>query len=247
MRKLVLFLNWNLHSDFVSSEQRIQMYEYIRRKKPDFIFLQECFKTEIIENFENDYHIVTHEFPPAEHRDFSTATLSKDIEMTSCFPIGYPMPRYEGSTGFICSEYKLNNVNVTLINIYAVNKKTSKLINSTTYATTTMHRILSDIQPILDNKLDRRIIIGGDFNVSRQWEFNHNDASHALELDRLLNFELINCSDPNNQGDFQLTTLNWQNDYFFVSRNLSDQFFIPEVDNLIHLSDHYPIMMTVEL
>jgi exonuclease III len=41
------------------------------------------------------------------------------------------------------------------------------------YADTTVHRILSDLTPLLDERRARRMVIAGDLNVTTQWSAKH--------------------------------------------------------------------------
>lgn len=53
--------------------------------------------------------------------------------------------------------------------------------NGTSYATTTAHRILSDLTPLLDSARESRpVIVGGDFNCSTQMEGSDRAAEDAV-------------------------------------------------------------------
>ena len=57
---------------------------------------------------------------------------------------------------------------LTLVSIYGL--FSDRTLNGERYVPTTVHRILSDLTPILDTarNRDRRVIVGGDLNISPQ-------------------------------------------------------------------------------
>jgi endonuclease/exonuclease/phosphatase family metal-dependent hydrolase len=113
------------------------------------------------------------------------------------------------------------------------------------YASTTMHRILSDLEPLFDDpELGDAVLIGGDLNTCTQWrgddeKFNARDAS---VLERLASFGLMDCLDAlrdrvtdepdcpclgdkpcrhvRTQRNAQHPEIPYQNDYLFASKHL---------------------------
>jgi hypothetical protein len=53
------------------------------------------------------------------------------------------------------------------------------------YADTTMHRILSDLTPLVDERLGRRMVIAGDLNVTSQWSVKHRSTLKELHKECL--------------------------------------------------------------
>ena len=44
------------------------------------------------------------------------------------------------------------------------------------YADTTVHRILSDLTPLLDERRGRGVVLAGDLNITTQWSSKHKDS-----------------------------------------------------------------------
>jgi endonuclease/exonuclease/phosphatase family metal-dependent hydrolase len=124
------------------------------------------------------------------------------------------------------------------------------------YSITTLHRILSDLTPIIDHT--KRVIIGGDFNASPQWdERQPGTTSHQILFERLEDFGFTNClagkgilqtwrsSHPTTK-DFP-----WQLDYLFASNDISAKVSSCKVlgdDPKIHaFSDHNPVEAVFDL
>lgn len=140
---------------------------------------------------------------------------------------------------------------MTLISVYGVIERG--------YATTTMHRILSDLEPLFDDpRYGDDVILGGDFNVGTQWRgsderFNPRDRS---VLDRLAAFGLVDCVDARRdelapepacpcldekpcrhirtQWNLRYPDTPYQNDYLFASEHLvRDRLARVEVHNAL--------------
>jgi len=65
------------------------------------------------------------------------------------------------------------------------------------YATASMHRVLSDLTKLLHEEKNKRLfVVGGDYNLSKQWDdrYNNKDPSHEIFFDRLEDFGLVNCT-----------------------------------------------------
>lgn len=117
------------------------------------------------------------------------------------------------------------------------------------YADSTVHRILSDLTPLIDARRGRRIIVAGDLNITTQWSAKHKSflrGRHEECLWRDVNlfarFEALGlrnvvvrtapgpldgceCGDGIGCRHVQTqrhdrSTFPWQNDYFFVSEDL---------------------------
>lgn len=126
------------------------------------------------------------------------------------------------------------------------------------YAESTVHRILSDLTPLIDERRGRGIIVAGDLNITTQWSAKHKSflrGRHEECLLRDLNlfarFEAlglrnvavrkkpgplegcecnsgIGCKHVQTQRHDR-STFPWQNDYFFLSEDLLQQPFTVEV------------------
>ncbi len=234
-------ITWNMDYWKRNSEQRELAWNYLFDTiDPDVALIQEIVPPETI--YDNHFALY-HEID--SKRKWGTAIISK-------YPIRreiYINNSYPGASGLIIAELQIpNNFLLTAINIYGQ-------IDSNGYATTTMHHILSDLTIILDKQGKRNVILGGDFNVSEQFDSQYKGkfASHKLVFDRLEDFGLINCTKKFYNSYVQTHVHNrskfeWQNDYIFVSKNIIDRVTGCEVvsgNNLLNLSDHYPVIVEI--
>ncbi|MHC4543171.1 MAG: endonuclease/exonuclease/phosphatase family protein [Planctomycetota bacterium] len=121
------------------------------------------------------------------------------------------------------------------------------------YATTTLHRILSDLTFLLHEKMGKRqFIVGGDLNISPQWDeqYPEHGFSHRNIFDRLTDFGLVNClekfhTDPIQTMRHPKSDFPWQNDYVFANKELIDSLISCDVVNdpeVSRLSDHNPVV-----
>ena len=125
------------------------------------------------------------------------------------------------------------------------------------YVTAALHRILSDLTPLLNKDKNKRLfVIGGDYNVSTQWDehYKNRDPAHRIFFERLKNFGLVDCTDKyfgkhvqtnrHGKSDFP-----WQNDYIHASKRLAARLFACEVkgdQEVCELSDHNPVITVFE-
>lgn len=149
---------------------------------------------------------------------------------------------------------RVSNINLTLISLYGRIDK----IGSIGYSIPNLHRIFSDLTGVLRGHINgkRNIILAGDLNASIQFDQQSGRQSHKIFFDRLKDFELENCFELNGNKNFVQTlrfpksTINWQNDYFFVSKSLSKNFEWCEVidsEKVQKYSDHNPVVITLDL
>jgi hypothetical protein len=121
--------------------------------------------------------------------------------------------------------------NLTLISHYGV------IENG--YSVTTVHRQLSDLTPLFDSALGKRVILGGDLNISSQLEEPHG-RRHKNVLERFASLGLVDCLGlqrpprsklvdcPCCDSDCQhvqthrhdMSGIPWQDDYVFVTGQL---------------------------
>ena len=132
------------------------------------------------------------------------------------------------------------------------------------YAVTTMHRVLSDLTPLLDRDVGKRLIIGGDFNCSTQ-RLGRDRERHQNLFVRFATLGLVNlleltadgrpaladcpCSD---QPCRHVQTLRhgrsavpWQNDYLFATAAVAEHLLDCQplaVPDPWAFSDHCPIV-----
>lgn len=125
------------------------------------------------------------------------------------------------------------------------------------YADSTVHRILSDLTPLIDERRGHGIIVAGDLNITTQWSAKHTSFlkgryEESLRRDRNLfeRFEALGlrnvvlrnpgplagceCSDGSacrhvRTQRHDRSAFPWQNDYFFVSEDLRQRPFTVEV------------------
>lgn len=140
------------------------------------------------------------------------------------------------------------------------------------WSITTVHSILSDLTPLIDSPLGRRLVIGGDFNCSTQLRFPYRTWHQnlfqriesmglidLLELTRDKRTPLANCicDEAPSCGHVQThrhpgSPVPWQDDYLFASRELAAQ--LVDCRTIDHgepdpweLSDHCPVVADFEL
>jgi exonuclease III len=226
-----------------SSEQRELGWNYLVDSiNPEIALLQEVVPPE--KHFET-HSILYHEID--KKRKWGTSIIAKHKIVKEI----YLNNTYPGSTGLIVAEIKIaDNFILTVINIYG-------LIDSDGYASTTLHHILSDLTPILHNNKKQNIVLGGDFNVSEQFDLVYKDQypSHKLVFQRLEDFGLINCTKEIYKDHIQThvhsrSTFEWQNDYIFVNKNVMEKVIDCKVVNnpeMLNFSDHYPVFIDVQI
>lgn len=142
---------------------------------------------------------------------------------------------------------------ITLISWYGLFEE----LGDVGYSTPNLHRMLSDLTGLLDGKThgQRTVVLGGDLNTSPQWDKRSNRDTNRILFDRLEDFGLTNCFDLF-YDDYVQTyrpargDTNWQNDYFFISDNLTDNIQDCEViesQKVREFSDHNPVIITLDV
>jgi endonuclease/exonuclease/phosphatase family metal-dependent hydrolase len=133
-----------------------------------------------------------------------------------------------------------------------------------------MHRILSDLTPLIEGDRWRRIVLGGDFNVSTQCDGpqRRRDATVFARLEALGLVDLLAldkprrapladcwCDDAGNCKQVHTHKHNrpdrpWHIDYLFASKDLAprlvscEPFEAPDVWSY---SDHRPVVAVLDL
>jgi len=217
---------------------------------------------------------------------FQEAKRPKRIENDKNFlwhNTGESNGRKEWGSGIYCTRYKLSeepeesildwnrdrfkefcvianakiteDISLTLISLYGrMDKIGNKRVKD---ASSNLHKIFSDLTGILNRHYGKRnIILGGDFNISIQFDKKWGGDSGKILLNRLKDYNLENCYELNGNEDFVQTLrfpksgTKWQNDYFFISKSISRKFTNCEVvdNNLVRkYSDHNPVVITLDL
>jgi endonuclease/exonuclease/phosphatase family metal-dependent hydrolase len=138
------------------------------------------------------------------------------------------------------------------------------------YTVTTVHRLLSDLTPLLDGPLGKRVVLAGDLNVSTQIQPPHR-ARHRNALERFATLGLVDCFTLPGVSPAPLagcpcedepcrhvrterharSRVPWQTDYVFVSKALARRVRAcstldgAEPDPWA-LSDHCPLVLELE-
>jgi exonuclease III len=138
---------------------------------------------------------------------------------------------------------------LTAISLYGIFDKWN-------YVMTGLHRMFSDLTPLLVGLMGkRRIVLGGDFNASLQADERWGGEAHRIFFKRVADFGLVDCLAKFHSGFVQthrhrISDIPWQNDYIFVSKELEDCLLSCEaLDNTdVHeLSDHNPVVAVLDL
>ena len=224
-----------------NSEQRELAWDYLANDlNSDISLIQEIVPPD---SSYTNFNVLYHEIDGKRRWGsaiFSKHPIHKELYINNGF---------EGSRGTIIAEIKISDsFTITVINIYGQ-------IDSHGYATTTMHHILSELTIILNQK-KRNIILGGDFNVSEQFDEKYKGRfpAHKVVFDRLEDFGLINCTKHFFKGHIQTHVNNkssypWQNDYLFVSPSIMDRITGCNVlndKNILEMSDHLPVIIDLK-
>jgi exonuclease III len=118
---------------------------------------------------------------------------------------------------------------ITAISLYGLLER----LLGTEYSITSLHRSLSDLTGVLEDRTRiGRIILGGDLNASPlRW-----GVTHRVLFDRIESFGLESCLNYREQPTPTHRTV--QIDYIFVSRELVPQVSASSVVDVGDLSDH---------
>jgi exonuclease III len=132
------------------------------------------------------------------------------------------------------------------------------------YAESTVHRMLSDLTPLIDERKGQRIIIAGDLNITTQWSIKHKSFLRGRHEECLMRdknlferFEILglknivlnkdniplkgcDCNDGINCRHVQTqrhdrSKFPWQNDYILLSEDLR------QLDYQVQVIDHEDI------
>jgi endonuclease/exonuclease/phosphatase family metal-dependent hydrolase len=140
---------------------------------------------------------------------------------------------------------------LTVVSLYGLLEKFGRRL----FSVTTLHRMLSDLTPLLVDRR-RNLILGGDFNASLQVDeqsHNHNRA-HAIFFERVTDFGLVDCLArfrpfPVQTWRPRRGLIPWQLDYLFVNARVIPTLTACDVldaPSLHPLSDHNPLVATFD-
>lgn len=178
------------------------------------------------------------------HRNWGSGVFSK----------GLPLQELDFDNGrkgaVVAAEVTLQDGSMlTVVSLYGV-------IDQWSYATTTLHRAVSDLTPLLVGKMGRRrVLIGGDFNASWPCDKEYGSRSHRIFFKRLQDFGLVDClggfrAKPVQMHRQHQSTISWENDYIFANRAVKSRLMSCDVvdDSAVRkLSDHNPVVAVVDL
>lgn len=230
MNKLKV-VSWNM--DFWKSKHKDKGWEFINSQDPDVSLLSEC---------------IDH---PSQN--FSIHHISKNKWGTGVFS-KHKIVEHELEFGKVhsdaiaCADLSIEGQNIILISLYG------KMINGN--AISTLHRCLSDLTHLfLKKKLQKKILIGGDFNADEALDQKQGNRAHHLFFERLKDFGFYDCCKKFNPERVQTlrhkhSSFPWQNDYLFAGKSLFNACTSSKViddPNLYEISDHNPIVAEFDL
>jgi len=245
---------WNM-GHWQHSEKAKQAWEYLDKTvAPDIALVQEAVPISeqmgfICLNTTNQGSLIGNERTVWQEidkkRNWGSGVLTKSFPLREV----HFQNSYAGAV--IAAEIMLPSRTIlTAISLYG-------MIDQYGYSTTTLHRIFSDINPLLRGKMgERKIILGGDFNASLQWDsVQQGGSSHKIFFERVKDFGLVDCLERFHPGQVQTlrhpkSEVLWQNDYIFASTELIGSLISCDVvdEPVVHeLSDHNPVIAVFDI
>lgn len=250
-------VTWNMN--YMSRKDRHEdAWNYlIDELHPDIALVQEARPPT---NFSFDSRLLWHQI--LDRGDWGSGIYSKNYPLREIdFENSYP-----GS--LVGAEIKLpNGEMMAVFSLYG--KLDRKNGDKTGYATTSVHKMISELTWILIGSpsfkgLNKNLVIGGDFNISVQCDIDQQKKSdggyrnaHRLLFERICDFGLHSVFDWSGKDGFKQTLRHttskepWQNDYIFLSQRLNEKKMRePEVhlnEKICELSDHNPIIVDIDI
>lgn len=269
-------VTWNM--DHWKSSRRVtehtkRAWAYIRALEVDIALVQEAAAP--LDDLDASV------FPPPSQAErwssggraeFGTAiaVFGHPAEEVSSGPLGTVPDRTNQLTqshpaAFVAAKITLpTQVHVVAVSLYG--QLEGPLLDRETYATTTLHRSLSDLTPLLYQAGRQCTVIGGDLNVSTQIERRWRDA-HRVGLERIAAFGFGDClrasagrrtrlaGCPCDEGEHcahvqtdyhSRSKVPWQLDYMFASQaRMMDRLescAVIDTPEVRSLSDHLPVI-----
>jgi exonuclease III len=208
----------------------------IRRRKAQTIWqhLPDCnmpgiaLLQEVSTNEPESPHFVRHEI---HSRHWGTGILTKDIPLQPSLITSTSHP----GTITAAQINPSGEAPITFISLYGLMENRHSI--------TTLHRIFSDLTPILA-RTRKRLILGGDFNASPAFDRPPQFQSHRILFERVKDFGLVDCLPDVSVWTWRSSKNGWQLDYLFASHNIAEKLVecrIPEDMDWASFSDHKPI------
>lgn len=162
---------------------------------------------------------------------------------------------YSGSLHLASVESQFGRLG--LVNIYGLFEKIAE-DSKKKLATAGVHRKLSDLSPILWNRLDHdfdHFVLAGDLNHDRRMDTHKSFRRQGTEVfsglfERIEDFgmvDLLHRDFPDGVQTYRSVRGNfpWQLDHVFVSKSLASRCTVEVLDNsaVRELSDHNPILI----
>lgn len=252
---MLRFVSWNMSHWQRTPAQREAAWTYLASLRPDVALLQEAVPSKGLG--ENTYVyqssgigptrkwgslLVSYVGPVTEVRTARSKHSRKDADLHRTYPGSLAIAEVAGLVG---------------ISWYGIIEDG--------YAVTTVHRQLSDLTPLIDSPLGRKLIIAGDLNISSQFT-GMDGRRHRNLLERFTTLDLVDCFALNRPARKSLSecpcadqpclhvqtqqhprsNIPWQNDYFFVSSKLASQVracYAVDGEEAWQHSGHRPIVM----
>jgi endonuclease/exonuclease/phosphatase family metal-dependent hydrolase len=173
------------------------------------------------------------------------------VPLGQSLPAGHLEASHPGS--FVVAECELGGgVVLQAISIYGVMRSA---FTKTVYSTAPVHRLLSDLTPILDTHRNKKpVVMGGDLNVTPQIPAPDKRAHQAVS-ERIKAFGLSDCLGTIHDGYVRThrhknrpDSTPYQNDWVFASKHLTPvSCKALDIEDAWALSDHCPVVADFEL
>jgi endonuclease/exonuclease/phosphatase family metal-dependent hydrolase len=237
-------VTWNMNHGF-RRHQAAEQWAFLDSLEPTIALVQEA--------PERDGNFIRRE---VEGRGLGTGVLGYgEVKLTEvpCVRLGEPLPArhleasHPGS--FVVAECDLGlGRKLQAISIYGLMKSA---FTKVVYATAPLHRLLSDLTPILDAHRNKKpVVMGGDLNITPQFPAPDGRA-HQVIIDRIEAFGMTNCLGACNAGAFvrtlrhqnKIDSAPYQNDWLFASTTLKPiSCKALDTKEAWALSDHCPVV-----
>jgi exonuclease III len=252
---------WNMNHWQRKPAQRKAAWRFLEELRPDVALLQETVPDEAIDPARVVYRksgidkfcpwgsaLVSYSAPVEPLTEIQSRYSKTAADLHGTFPGSLAIARIE---------------DLTLISFYGV--------ISNGYSLTVVHRQLSDLTPLFDSRFGKRVVLGGDLNISTQLGRPHN-RRHRNVLDRFASLGLVDClalqrpprppleDCPCEDSDCRHVQTHrhnrsqkpWQADYFFVSESLQKKVkscvALNSGDpNPWRFSDHCPLILELDV
>jgi exonuclease III len=244
----VRIATWNMDYWKRSSELRAGAWTYlVERVRPEIALLQECNPTGIARStvFREGGLLDTRVSPPRK-RGWGSAVVSfgpkiAGVEFSVSPFCETPVALLGTYPGSVAIAEVFARVPLVVVSAYGVIDHG--------YADSTIHRILSDLTPLIDQRKGRGIVVAGDLNVTTQWSAKHRSLCRGRHNECYARTDLLfrrfqtlgfrnvvvrsesaplegcgcllqtECSHVRTQRH-KRSSFPWQNDYIFLSEDL---------------------------